>query len=202
MKTEIISITTAGSGIAEAISLSERVGTECGLDRKQLLRLRLISEEVFGMARGITGDISAEYWMVYERKSFSIHFKAEVELSQDMYNELIATSTSGTNSAVKGFMGRLKNMIAVKLLPQESPSLLMMGLMSMGGASFGNSLDYTWSMSQYRSELMSVDEGDDADEARDELEKSIIANIADEIKVSIEGNQVEITVYKSFDKEN
>jgi len=34
---------------------------------------------------------------------------------------------------------------------------------------------------------------------RDELEKSIIANIADDIKVKILGNKVEIIVFKNFE---
>ena len=32
----------------------------------------------------------------------------------------------------------------------------------------------------------------------DELEKSIVANIADEVKIAITGNDVELTVYKDF----
>ena len=32
----------------------------------------------------------------------------------------------------------------------------------------------------------------------DELEKSIVANIADDIKIAIAGNKVEMTAYKKF----
>ena len=43
-----------------------------------------------------------------------------------------------------------------------------------------------------------MSENKDAAEAWDELEKSIVANIADGIKVKILGKKVEITVCKAF----
>ena len=36
----------------------------------------------------------------------------------------------------------------------------------------------------------------------DELEKSIIANLADDVIVSVKGNRVEIEIKKNFNKEN
>ena len=38
----------------------------------------------------------------------------------------------------------------------------------------------------------------EADEAWDQLEKSIIANIADEVRISMDGPSVEIIVFKKF----
>ena len=40
--------------------------------------------------------------------------------------------------------------------------------------------------------------GADADEAWDELEKSIVANLADEVTVNIVGNAVKIVITKTF----
>ena len=37
-----------------------------------------------------------------------------------------------------------------------------------------------------------------AREEWDELEKSIVANIADEVSIAIRGSEVEMTVYKNF----
>ena len=35
-------------------------------------------------------------------------------------------------------------------------------------------------------------------EAQDELERSIVANLADDVTVHIVGSEVEITIYKTF----
>ena len=57
----------------------------------------------------------------------------------------------------------------------------------------------TWSMKKYRS---SVDEARDTNgrpaEAWDELEKSIVASIADEVTVRIKDSGVAITIEKAF----
>ena len=56
-----------------------------------------------------------------------------------------------------------------------------------------------WTMSGYTNEIRkNIDKSSEAREAWDELEKSIVANIADDIKVSIAGKKAEITVYKAF----
>jgi len=52
---------------------------------------------------------------------------------------------------------------------------------------------YAWSLQKYR-----VKSEEKKDEAWDELEKSIIANIADDVLVSLNGKSVEIIVKKTF----
>ena len=56
-----------------------------------------------------------------------------------------------------------------------------------------------WSMKKYRASVeMEMAEDAKAQEEWDELEKSIVANIADEVTVAIRGGEVEMTVYKNF----
>ena len=51
MKTEQIVVTSKGLGIEEALTLTEKLGNEVGLERKPMLHLRLLAEELFGMLR-------------------------------------------------------------------------------------------------------------------------------------------------------
>ena len=74
-----------------------------------------------------------------------------------------------------------------------------MGLMTMSTPSSVSETTaaaqaYMWSMEKYSE---NVKKNGDKKEW-DTLERSIIANIADEIKVGIQGSRVEITVYKQF----
>ncbi|MBR6259602.1 MAG: hypothetical protein IKR21_05260 [Oscillospiraceae bacterium] len=57
-----------------------------------------------------------------------------------------------------------------------------------------------WSLSDYQSKIQSEMErkSEGADEAWDELEKSVVSNVADDIKVSISGHQVEMIIYKKI----
>ena len=54
----------------------------------------------------------------------------------------------------------------------------------------------TWTLNRYKDSVR------DSEESWDELEKSIIANLADDVAVSVKGNKVEILITKNFNKEN
>lgn len=200
MKTKEIRVTTNGEGMDEALAESEKAGISCGLSRKELLRLRLLSEELFGTMRSVTGNVSAYYWIEYDKKDFRIHLKSNVKITQKMYSELVDISTNGRNEAVRGFMGSIKNMIAVMLMPHNSKAYdASVGVMSLGSSAstYAGSGAFSWSMNQYRSELEAADPAE-AEIACDELEKSIVANLSDEVTVNIAGTSVEITIFKSF----
>ena len=203
MKTQEIIVTKQGIGMNEALDESEKAGIQIGLSDKELLRLRLLSEELFCMVRSIAGDVDAAYWLEYEGKSFSIHLKSEVKLTKEMYDELVEVSTKGKNSAVRGFMENIKNMIFVFMLPRKMDYYNKLSdMISLGsyGSDFANSTAYNWSMSRYRMGLNNSGDydNDDIANARDDLEVSIVANLSDEITVSIVENCVEIIIFKAF----
>ena len=205
MKTPEIKVTTQGVGMEEALTATEKLGLDCGLGHKENLRLRLMAEELIGLLRGITGSVEASYQCQEEARKFDLRLSADVFLDQEMRKQLLAASTSGKNAAAKGFMGRLREMVAVVLLPKsQGPAVLSnlsLGLISMGspvGYAAGEDI-YTWSMSAYKKELEnSMESLAGAREDWDELEKSIVANLADEVSVKIVGSNVEITITKSF----
>jgi hypothetical protein len=200
LKTEQIKVTSAGAGMEEALQLTEKFGLESGLERKEDLRLRLLAEELFGMMRSIVGEVEALYWIEGEDQKFDVHMEGEVVRNQDVRKKLIEVSTRHENAAAQGFMGELRDMIGAAMLPEgEGPSMLSLGLMTMGSPSgyMANSGSYSWSLNKYREELQAA-EDKEAKEAADELEKSIVASLADEVAVRIEGSQVEIVVTIAF----
>jgi hypothetical protein len=102
-------------------------------------------------------------------------------------------------------MGKLGDVIENGLLNYENIMNLSQeygggyvdyGSMGMYGG-FEGSLEYgmMWSLNDYRTCLESVSEKDDASkEAWDELEKSIVANIANDVLVGVKGDKVEMTI--------
>ena len=94
-------------------------------------------------------------------------------------------------------MGKLRDLIGIALLPKEdAPNMLSLALINMGNPDTyhsGSSLE--WTLTQYKK---SLGKAENATEAWDELEKSIVASIADDIGISIAGNRVEMTITKSF----
>ncbi len=158
MKTSEIIVNTQGVGMDEALAATEKLGQDSGLSHKENLRLRLLAEELIGLMRGITGNVEAVYRASREEKSFALRLSADVVLDQDMRKELLAASTSGKNTAARGFMGKIREMIAIVLLPKSQASVMAsmsLGLISLGspmGYAAGEDI-YTWSMNTYMTEL-------------------------------------------------
>ena len=200
-------VTSRGEGMPEALAATEKLGAARGLGRKENLRLRLLAEELFGMVRGIVGDVEARYTVGQEGESFVLRFAFEPELTRETRRQLIAVSTQGGNAAAKGFMGKLRDMIAAALLPGGSgplPVSLSMGLMGVAGnsgpaAQQASAEAFNWSMKQHKDTIGArLSESEEAREAWDELEKSIVASIADDVVVRVAGQNAEVAIFKAF----
>jgi hypothetical protein len=70
--------------------------------------------------------------------------------------------------------------------------MLMAGMCDSDSA---NPLVYEWSMMQCYEELKDSSEPERV-RAWDELEKSVVTHVAEEVKVSIRGTRVEMVIYK------
>lgn len=204
MQTERFTITSREARLQEALDMTENLGREKGLGKKENLRLRLLAEELIGMMRGITEEAAADYWIEQEGRQYILHLAADVRMNRKMRDQILAVSSSGENAAARGFMGRLKDMIAAAFLPDEYGSTVLtglsMGLMGMAGNSSPqmqqNSVyALNWSLQRYKSEIEGTEE---ADQALAELEHSIVASLADDVTASVEGSHVEIAIYKAF----
>jgi hypothetical protein len=88
MKTKEIIIASSGQGIDEALRETERIGVESGLTPKEVLRLRLLTEELFGMMRSILGLVLARFQVEEENKTFSIRLDSTVQMTQEMHKQL------------------------------------------------------------------------------------------------------------------
>lgn len=201
MKSISVTVNEKGDGISEALAVTEKFGKDAGLDRKPNLHLRLLAEEMFGMLRGIAGQVKAEYWIENEDNKFELHMKSEIDMTYALKDQLLAVSTSGKNEASKSFMGKIKVMIADIILSSKEamPYTMMNTAVSYPMGAVFDETAVVWSMALYRQDVQDhLDGNDKAHEAWDELEKSIVANIADDVKVKIIGDNVEMIVIKSF----
>ena len=204
MQTERISIFASGDGRDKALELTEKAGAFCGLDHKSILRLRLLSEEIIELIRPFSSELKGDFWLETDDENVEIHLKTNIPMDLQTRNELLSVATSGKNSAARGLIGKIREMIARVSLPDDPETKAMadqaLGLMALGsqmGASYGGT--YSWSMTAYATSINnSTVFTDEAAEARDALEKSIVANIADEVKVNIVDSNVEVIIYKKI----
>ena len=129
---------------------------------------------------------------------------ANAELDYSKKRELIAASTKGTNIARRGIMERIRDIIQAGLYAFEESAEIQseygIGIFNYGAMgimtddSGMSEAIYSWSMQKYKNDVQKENDGD----SWDELEKSIIANIADEVQVGISRDRITLTIYKTF----
>ena len=212
MKTEVISVNSRGEGTELALEETSGLASAIGLDKKSALRLRLLAEEMIGMIQAITGVFSAQYWVEQTREGLCrLHLDAETSMDLQKKEDLLDVATDHRNAAAKGFMSKIWNLIEDRIyqvneagqIQQESGNSPMMfgvlGACDVEAASAMTSYAYLWTLSQYRDSVGArLDEDPTLQDALDELEKSIVASIADEVRVGIRGNHIELVIEKMF----
>ena len=190
MKTDVIVVSSDGDKMEEALTLAEKVALYKGLPARAALQLRLLSEEALGMMRSITGNRKGKFWIEDMEDVYQLHLQVDTPMDMNKQEQLLSASTSGKNEAAKGFMGRIRAFFE-PLNWSDAPVITN---------AEGMDPYVSWSMNSYKKavekELTQDHEG--AAEAWDELEKSVISNIADEVKVSIKGRTVEMIIFKRF----
>ncbi len=205
MKTDVIEITANGTGFTRVLEETERAAAYRGLEPKQALRLRLLAEEMTGMLKTLVGDERFRYWIESEGRAFSLHLETQTIVTRALREALLKASSSGKNAAAKGFMGRLR-----EILTTMSESYVPAAVAEMGyGYSYVDVIDfdesmdmspnamlYGWSLRAYRDAVTENKEKEP--EKWDELEKSITAKLADEVRIFIRLNTVEMVIEKTF----
>ena len=209
MKSDVITVRSDGNGASEALSQTEAVAAFRSLPQKSALHLRLLTEEMMGMLQEITGEKELKFWIEDQDRVFQLHLVATTVISRNKREELLSVSTSGTNAAAKGVMGKLRDIFERALDAEElggMPDYYARGLVMPSGMAGEDPMAYAlnadminWSMQQFRSNLNEDRQANaEAEQEWDELEKSIVANLADEVSISIRGNQVEMVIYKKY----
>lgn len=204
MKSDVIKVKNTGEGMTDALHAALDSAAYRRLEKKDALHLRLLAEETLGMMSQITSATDADFWVQSEGKQFEIHLVAFANVTVEMRKELLKSSTSGKNEAARGFMGMIRDIFDRALASQNMSETFEVGMALAPDIYSGDPMSYatnagiaTWTMSRYRTTL-ECDSTENAKEEWDELERSIVANIADEVKIAIEGDKVEMTVYKNF----
>ncbi|MDY2698032.1 MAG: hypothetical protein SOV61_00550 [Lachnospiraceae bacterium] len=180
--------------IAHALLEVEKVAQYNGLSKKETLQLRLLAEELLGMQKGILGFIKGTFYMENKGKTYNLCLHSDIRVEEWTREKFVQLSTGNHNMAYHGFMGKVRE-IADNMMNDPVKG------MCFSNYDMGNSMILTspaiayeqiWTLTQYREqEKQNM-------EAWDELEKSIVANIADEVIVGARTNYVDIIVVKKF----
>ncbi len=173
------------------------------LEKKNALRLRLLAEELCGMLPGLIKNFDGEFWVEKNGDEFKLNATLHAgDMDIQTKEALLAVSKSGENEAAKGIMGKIRDVVQDMLLNSVDTSGVNLGYGANLGymysspemAATGLGTMYSWSLNTYKTTATEQK----IEDAIDELERSIVANLADDILVGVRGNNVEIVVKKTF----
>ena len=209
MKSNVYKIGNGDKDVTVILQESEKVAAYVGLNQKQEMQLRLLCEEMNAMLPRLVDDYEGLFWIDFEDSVCKINASITfAEYSSDKKKELIALAKDKKNAAAKGLVGKIRCAIEEFFLSEGAvksgdattgmyfmPALggdVAAGMYSAPWSSTGTDYHYLWELSQYKERAQKEKE------EWDELEKSIIVSVADDVIVGVKGKQATITIVKKF----
>jgi hypothetical protein len=198
MKSNVCKIVKGTSDLDVILKESEKVAEYNELSHKQALQLRLLCEEVDGMLPHMIGEFEGDFWIEFTDGVCKVCVSIQIpDFNAGKKSELIRVARNQKNAAAVGIVGRIRNAIENFLLSEENMAALDASSEAFylaTGYSEGVDYSYLWSLEQYRSMVNKEENG----EGWDELEKSVIASVADDVIVGIKGHRADIIIVKKF----
>lgn len=197
MKSDICKLAGQEGQMEAIFRETEKCAVYKELDALSTLRLRLLAEELVEMLPALLQHAEGTFWIESEQKKFELHVSVQAyQVDLELRDKLISVSKSGKNAAAVGIMGKIRAAAETMLLAADESAEIMdfcnYGLDSM------SAYRRAWSMQNYVRSIKAQSKGAETEAAWDELEKSIIANLADDVIVGVKGNQVDVIVRKEF----
>ena len=198
MISNVCKIEKGTKDLAAILKESEKVAIYNEFTHKQSLHLRLICEELDGMLPELVGDFEGKLWI--EVKDSVCYVRAAIELdaiTAKRREQLISVAKNKKNSAAVGIVGKIRAAMENFFLDYDDTDMEFISSSMMDvRTSYDMGWDYAyyWNLCEYKTTVKK----EDKKEAWDELEKSVIASVADDITIGIKGSKAEITIMKKM----
>ena len=193
MKSHVHKIKKGTEVLDEIFVESEKVAKYNELDHKQTLQLRLLCEELVNMLPSIVSNFSGDFWIETKGDDYELCVSVSVDdMDAETRDRLVKVSKNNKNASVVGITGKIRAVFDYMAMGSNDPMIS-----PAGRYGFGTSIDFSqiWSLQQYRNGLQ---KGEKESKEWDELEKSIIAKIADDVIVGVQGKNVNVIIKKKF----
>lgn len=198
MKSNVCKIENGIKDLEAILQESENVANYNGLNQNQALQLRLLCEEIDGMLPKIIGDFDGDFWIEFENGICKMNVSIELrDFTIEKKKELITIATNKKNAAEKGIVSKICSAIEDFFLNEGNYEPYDMAASCYHLPTeicAGVDYFYLWGLEQYKNTITQ----EDNKEAWDELEKSIIASIADDVIVGVKGKKANIVIIKKF----
>lgn len=179
MRSNTITINSAGRDFESAVNESKKVAAYQGLSGKDALQLELLTEEMMSLVLSLTGETLVSFWIEAEGKKFDLHLSTKTVMDKEKRYLLISSSSSRRNEAARTFLGYLRDAFEEAMAAEVDHSENDLPLDLLQDLANHPIEDPEW----------------------DGYERSVLRKAADDVKISIRGGVVDMTVSKRFQEE-
>lgn len=206
IKTDIVHINSDLNGREEAVMTADQFNKWNKFTGKNAMHIRLLTEELICMVHDIMEGFIGNLWLESEYTEDGVRCKlclsAQCAASLEQEKRLLAASSSGQNENARGILGKIREAMRLSMqyhndVPNEygSPdSWYGKGLVTKAVSSEKEVNQNLWSLGTYRSSL--EESRNTPSEELDELKRSIIGKLADDVKVWITNDTTEVIIEK------
>lgn len=198
MKSNVCKINDGVKDLDVILKECEKFAEYNGFEKKQALHLRLLCEEIDGLLPNILGDFDGDFWIEYNDGVCKINVSIEFfDFAVEKKKELIKIAKNKKNSAVTGVVARIRSAIEDFFLDGTNVQDFEMvdnSYFPIENTDGSNYYSIIWNLKQHKKMVQQKKKENDWDE----LEKSIIASIADDITVGVRGRHATIVIIKNF----
>ena len=184
---------------SDAYEIMKEFAARNGITGKDCFHLGLLTEEALGMANQILRVYDGELWVESTSTGYEIILEAAVH-EKDGEKAVPQASTEGFMAKIAEMMNCFYVFENIVEMPEDLAGLLP-DYMSYGIREKKEAQTWAgrWSLTVYRDHLRNRREEDPkAEPALDELEKSIVAHLADEVTVGIHGHRIRLVISKEI----
>lgn len=147
---------------------------------------------MFSMCKELLKTDKLDFEMRKTDNQYSLRIYVKRRVNEDARAHFLSMSSDGHNDAnkgVKGIIGAVLETLSFDTDPDACSASLAYGMYMPG-----NEYTYMWSLSKY----MDYTKKEKVKDEWDGMEKSIIANFADDVSIGVRSGKLEMTVTKTF----
>ena len=208
LTSDIVHINSDLKGKEEAIAAADFFNKRNGFSEKDSLHIMLITEELICLVHDIMKGFIGNLWLESKDTSEGVLCKvllsAQRPESAEQEEQLLSLATSRRNENSMGMIGKIREAIRLNMkltadgeLPSEykaADNWYNMGLSDKQLSTNDKVGEILWSLEKYRSKLSEM-RSEKSDEL-DELERSIIARLSDDVKIWLTYDPSEVVIEK------
>ena len=199
MTTAKLWISNAVRRNSDAYEIMKEFAGKNGITGKERVHLGLLTEEALGMANQILHVYDGELRVEGTAAGYEIILEAAVH-EEDGGKAVPTASPEGFMAKIAEMMNCAYMFENVAEMPEDLagmlPDYMSYGIREEKGA---QAWAGRWSLSVYRENLRNRQgENPKAEPALDELEKSIVAHLADEVTIGIQGHRIRLVISKDI----